>query len=68
MDFDIIQINSDDSENEARILESLFQNREEQIHDLRADLERSKDLIHFLQTQNKQMNVHMEVYEAQDIK
>ena len=37
-DFDIIQINSDDSDNEARILESLLINREEKIHDLRADL------------------------------
>ena len=67
-DFDIIEINSDDSDNEARILEYLLLNREEQIHDLRVDLERSKNLIHFMQTQNKQMNVHMEVYETRDIK
>lgn len=67
-DFDIIHINSDDSDNEAKILESLFLNREEQIQDLRADLERSKNLIHFLQTQNKQMNFHMAVYETRTIK
>ena len=52
-DFDIIQINSDDNDNEARILEYLLINREEQIHDLRSYLDRSKNLIHFLQTQNK---------------
>ena len=60
-DFNIIQIQSDYSDNQARILEYLLINREEQIHNLRADLERSRNFIHFLQTQNKQMSVHMAV-------
>ena len=67
-EFDIIQINNDDSDNEARILESLLIKREEQIHALREDLERSRNLNHFLQTQNKQMSVHMVVYETLAIK
>ena len=67
-DFDIIQINNDDSDNEARILESLLINREDQIDDLRVDLERFKILIHFLQTQNKHMSLHMVLYETRAIK
>ena len=55
-EFDIIQIDSDDGDNEARILEALLQNKEAQIHDLQADLERFKDLIHVLQMQNKQID------------
>ena len=66
-DFDIIQIQSDDSDNEARILESLLINREKQIDALRVDLERSRNFNHFLQTQNKQ-SVHMAVYETRAIK
>ena len=67
-DFDIIQIQSDDSDNEARILETLLINREKKIDALRADLERSRNFNHFLQTQNKHMSVHMAVYETRAIK
>ena len=48
-DFDIIQIQSDDSDNEARILETLLINREKQIDTLRTDLERSRNFNHLLQ-------------------
>ena len=67
-EFDIIQIESDAGDDEARILEALLQNREAQIHDLETDLERSKDLIHFLQMQNKQMSGKMAIYEARAFK
>ena len=67
-DFNIIQIQSDDSDNEARILETLLINRENQIDVLRTDLERARNFNHFLQIQNKQMSVHMDVYETRAIK
>ena len=43
-------------------------NRESQIDALRADLERARNFNHFLQIQNKQMSVHMAVYETRAIK
>ena len=43
-------------------------NIEKKIDTLRADLERSRNFNHFLQTQNKQMSVHMAVYETRAIK
>ena len=49
-------------------LSHFLQNREAQIHDLETDLERSKDLIHVLQMQNKQMSGKMENYEARAFK
>ena len=67
-EFDIIQIQSDDSDNEARILENLLINRENQIDALRTDLDRARNFNHFLQVQNKQMSVHMVVYETRAIK
>ena len=67
-DFDIIQIQSDDSNNEARILETLLINRESQIDALRADLKRARNFNHILQIQNKNMSVHMAVYETRAIK
>ena len=67
-EFDIIHIDSDAGDDEARILESLLQNKEAQIQDLETNLERSKDLIHFLQMQNRQMSGLMEIYEAQALK
>ena len=66
--FDIIQIQSDDNDNEARILENLLIHRENQIDALRTDLERARNFNHFLQVQNKQMSVHMAVYETRAIK
>lgn len=65
--FDIIQIQSDDSDNEARILANLLILREIQIDALRADLHRSRNFNHFFQVQNKQMSVHMAVYETRAI-
>ena len=63
-EFDIIQIQSDDSDNEAQILENLLINRENQIDALRTNIERSRNFNHFLQVQNKYMSVHMAVYET----
>ena len=63
-EFDIIQIQSDVSENEARILENLLIHREGQIDALRADLRRSRNFNQFLQVQNKKMSVQMVVYET----
>ena len=63
-EFDIIQIQSDDSDNEARILENLLIHRESQIDAFRADLHRARNFNHFLQVQNKKMSVHMVVYET----
>ena len=45
-----------------------MKNREGQDKDLETDLERSKDLIHFLQMQNSQMSEQMAIYEARAIK
>ena len=67
-EFDIIQIQSDDSDNEARILQNLLIHRENQIDDLRTDLDRARNFNHFLQVQNKQMSVHMAVYETRAIR
>ena len=54
----------DAEDDQIIVLNSLLQNRESQIGDLEADLERSKDLIHFLQLQNRQMSGQMEIYET----
>ena len=51
-EFELIHIDNDE-ENETRIMNSLLQDQNAQIKDLEAKLERSKDLIHFLQVQNK---------------
>ena len=67
-EFDIIQIQSDDSDNEAQILENLLIHRESQIDTLKADLHRARNFNQFLQIQNKQMSVHMDVYETRAIK
>ena len=45
-----------------------MQNREAQIQDLETNLERSKDLIHFLQMKNRHMSRQMEIYEARALK
>ena len=42
--------------------------RESQIDALRTDLDRARNFNHFLQVQNKQMSVHMAVYETRAIK
>ena len=67
-EFNIIQIQSDDSDNEARILENLLIHRESQIDALKADLHRARNFNQFLQVQNKQMSVHMVVYVTRAIK
>ena len=66
--FDIIQIQSDDSDNEARILENLLIHREIQIDALKDDLHRARNFNQFLQIQNNQMIVHMDIYETRVIK
>ena len=67
-EFNIIQIQSDDSDNKAWILENLLINRENKIDALRTDLERARNFNHFFQIQNKQMSVHMVVNETRAIK
>ena len=54
-EFELIHIYSDE-ENETRIVNSLLQDQNAQIKDLEVELERSKDLIRFLQMQNKKMS------------
>ena len=65
---DAISIQSDDSDNEARILENLLIHREGQIDALENDLHRERNFNQFLQIQNRQMSVHMVVYETRAIK
>ena len=64
----VIPIHSDDSDNEASILENLLIHREEKIEALEKDLHRARNFNYFLETQNKQMNVHLAVHEARAIK
>ena len=66
--FKIIPIQSDDSDNEARILENLLIHREGQIDALKDDLHRARNFNQFLQIQNRQMSVHMVVYETRATK
>ena len=66
--FDIIQIQSDDSDNEAQILENLLIHREGQIDALKDDLHRERNFNQFLQIQNRKMSVHMAVYETRATK
>ena len=66
-EFELIHIDSDD-ENETRIVNSLLQDRNAQIKDLEVELERSKDLIHFLQMQIKQVSGQLAIYEARALK
>ena len=66
-EFELIHINSDE-ENETRISNSLLQDMNAQIKDLEAELERAKDVIHFLQMQNKKMSGQQAIYEARALK
>ena len=66
-EFELIHIDSDD-ENETRIANSLLQDMNAQIRDLEAELERAKDVIHFLQMHNKQMSGQQVIYEARALK
>ena len=63
-----IPIQSDDSDSEAWILENILIHRESEIDALKADLHRARNFNQFLQVQNKQMSVHMAVYETRAIK
>ena len=64
----IIPIQSDDSDNEARLLENLLIHKEGKIEALEQDLQRARNFNHFLEIENKQMNVHTAVHEARAIK
>ena len=66
-EFELIHIDNDE-ENETRIVNSLLQDQNAQIKDLEAELGRAKDLIHFLQMQNKQMSGQLVIYEARALK
>ena len=66
-EFELIHIDSED-EYDTIIVNSLLQDRNAQIKDLKFELERSKDLIHFLQMQNKKMSGQMAIYEARALK
>ena len=48
-----IQIPSDDSDNEARILENLLIQREREIDALQGELHRARNFNHFLEVQNR---------------
>ena len=50
----VIPIQSDDSDNEARLLENLLIHKEGQIEALEEDLQRARNFIHFLEIENKQ--------------
>ena len=65
-EFEIIHINSDD-ENETRISNSLLQDRNAQIKDLEAKLERAKDFIHFYKMQNKIMSAQQAIHETRTL-
>ena len=65
---DAIPIPSDDSDNEARILENLLIQRERQIDALKDDLHRARNFNQFLQIQNRQMSVHMAIHETRATK
>ena len=60
-EFELIHIDSDE-ENETRISNSLLQDKNAQIKDLEADLEISKNAIHFYQIQNKKMSTQQAIY------
>ena len=63
----VIPIQSDDSDNEARLLENLLIHKEGKIETLENDLQRARNFNYFLETQNKQMSVHIAVHEARAI-
>ena len=64
----VIPIQSDDRDNEACLLENLLIHKEGKIETLEEDLQRERNFNHFLEIQNKQMNVHTAVHEAREIK
>jgi len=64
----VIPIPSDDSDNEARILENLLIHKEGQIEVLQEDLQRARNFNHFLEVENKQMKFHAAIHEARAIK
>ena len=66
-EFELIHIYSDD-ENETRISNSLLQDRNAQIKEMEAKLEREKDVIHFYQMQNKQMSVQQAIHETRTLR
>ena len=66
-EFELIHINNN-YENETRISNSLLQDNNAQIKDLEAELERSKDVIHFYQMKNKQMSAQQAIHETRTLR
>ena len=66
-DFEIIQVHSDE-ENEEIITNMLLQDRNAQIKDLLAHLERAKSINDALDLENRQLGAQMEIYEARALK
>ena len=66
-DFEIIQVESDE-ENEARITNMLLQDRNAQIKDLQAHLDRAKSVNDALDLENMQLGAQIEIYEARVLK
>ena len=64
----VIPIPSDDSDNEARILENLLIHKEGKIEVLQEDLQRARNFNQFLEVENKQMKFHAAIHEARAIK
>ena len=66
-DFEIIQVDSDE-ENEVIITNLLLQDRNAQMKDLQAHLDRAKGINDVLDLENRQLGEKLEIYEARPLK
>ena len=66
-EFELIHIDSDE-ENESRISSLLLQNKNAQIKDLQANLDRAKCVNNVLEMENRQLGAQSAIYEAREIR
>lgn len=57
-----------DNENEARISTMLLKRKDAQIKDLQANLGRDRNVIHYFEVENKQLEAHKVIYEIMAIR
>ena len=66
-EFEIIHVDSDD-ENKARISRMLLKSKDDQIKYLQTNLARARNVIHYYETKNKQLEAQKEIYEVRAIR
>ena len=66
-EFELIHVDSDD-ENEARVSRMLLKGKDARIKDLKANLARARNVIHYFEIENKQLEAQKAIYEVREIR